>query len=67
MWVVIAMIWGIVASTICIVLPIYETSDLIFSAFRGPKKSAANTSTEESVKSGKETHLELPPAPANKA
>ncbi|GLI71221.1 hypothetical protein VaNZ11_016286 [Volvox africanus] len=67
-WVVLAMIWGIVASVICIVLPIVEASDVILGAFSGkkPRTTKAAASAEESVQGGKDSHLELPPAPPSK-
>ncbi|GIL80103.1 hypothetical protein Vretimale_12924 [Volvox reticuliferus] len=67
-WVIVAMIWGIVASVICIVLPIVEASDVIFGAFsKKARTSKTAASAEESVQGGKDSHLELPPAPPSKA
>ncbi|GIL54634.1 hypothetical protein Vafri_10364 [Volvox africanus] len=68
-WVILAMIWGIVASVVCIVLPIVEASDVIFGACSGkkPRTSKTAASAEESVQGGKDSHLELPPAPPTKS
>ncbi|GLC42948.1 hypothetical protein PLESTB_000288800 [Pleodorina starrii] len=62
-WVIIAMIWGIVASVICIVLPIVEASDVIFAACKGKKRVSKPTLNAEESVQGKAAHLELPPAP----
>jgi hypothetical protein len=57
------MVWGIVASVICIVLPIVEASDVIFAVCKGKKATSKATPTAEESVQGKEAHLELPPAP----
>ncbi|GLC49761.1 hypothetical protein PLESTB_000288700 [Pleodorina starrii] len=62
-WVIIAMIWGIVASVICIVLPIVEASDVIFAACKGNKRGSRPTPNAEESVQGKAAHLELPPVP----
>ncbi|KAG2494461.1 hypothetical protein HYH03_007513 [Edaphochlamys debaryana] len=69
-WIIIAMIWGIVASCICIVLPIWEAQDIIKAMFCGGAKAPskpATLSAEESTHHGKADHLELPPVPATQA
>jgi len=62
-WIIIAMIWGIVASVVCIVLPIYEAMDVIMNVITcsGMKKPST---TDDSV-AAKGDHLELPPAGQN--
>ncbi len=64
-WVIIAMIWGIVAATICIVLPIFEAKDMILMVLSG-KKHSSHSAAEESVQA-KSAHMTLPPAQANRA
>eukprot|EP00198_Chlamydomonas_reinhardtii_P002244 XP_001691580.1 urea active transporter [Chlamydomonas reinhardtii] len=64
MWVVIAMIWGIVASTVCIVLPVFEARHMILMVLSG-KKHIPST-VEESVQA-KNEHMSLPPVQPNRA
>ncbi len=67
-WVIIAMVWGIVASVVCICLPIIEASDIFVAIFSGKKYNVPATSADASAHAeGKGTHLELPPAPAVRA
>ncbi len=40
-WVILAMLWGIVAAAVCIVLPVIEASDVIVAIWHGKKYSAA--------------------------
>ncbi|PNW79617.1 hypothetical protein CHLRE_08g360250v5 [Chlamydomonas reinhardtii] len=47
-WVMIAMIWGIVASAVCIMLPVIEASDLVAAVLRG-KRLASNSSAHSST------------------
>ncbi|KAG2450802.1 hypothetical protein HYH02_004639 [Chlamydomonas schloesseri] len=64
-WVIIAMIWGIVASVVCIVLPIWEAKSMILMVFTG-KKHSSHSAAEESVQA-KSAHMALPPAQASRA
>ncbi len=64
-WVIIAMIWGIVASVVCIVLPIFEAKDMIVMVLTG-KKHSPSAAAEESVQA-KTAHMTLPPVQANRA
>lgn len=67
MWIIIAMIWGIVAASICIVMPIFEASEMILMVLTCGKRmpKAPTTSADASAHTdGKGAHMELPPAPA---
>ncbi|KAG2494462.1 hypothetical protein HYH03_007514 [Edaphochlamys debaryana] len=62
-WVIVAMVWGIVASCICILLPIIEAWDLIVTVMKGGIKAEPKTpssNAEESTHHGKADHLALP-------
>ncbi|GFR49725.1 hypothetical protein Agub_g11881, partial [Astrephomene gubernaculifera] len=39
-WVMVAMVWGIVASAVCIMLPVIEASDLVLAVLRGRRLGA---------------------------
>ncbi|KAG2435987.1 hypothetical protein HYH02_011700 [Chlamydomonas schloesseri] len=66
-WIIIAMIWGIVASVVCIVLPVWEASDVIVNFFRWKSAPAAGGSPTVEESAHKGDHMELPPAPATRA
>lgn len=60
MWVIIAMIWGLVAAAICIIMPIVETAPLIWAVLSCNKTSMAEA--EASV-AGKGEHMPVPDVP----
>ncbi|KAG2496328.1 hypothetical protein HYH03_005559 [Edaphochlamys debaryana] len=68
-WIILAMIWGIVASVICILLPIVEAWDLIVIVFKGGVDAAPKLDADETTHNAtKADHLELPStAPATVA
>ena len=59
------MIWGIVASVVCILMPVYEAMDVIINVLTcsGTKKP----STVDDSVAAKGEHLELPPVQATQA
>lgn len=59
-WVIVAMIWGICAACICILLPIYEAWDVVVAFAQG--KTWEEQTAEEASRHGKA--VDLPPATA---
>ncbi|EFJ41619.1 hypothetical protein VOLCADRAFT_68028, partial [Volvox carteri f. nagariensis] len=58
-WVMVALVWGIVASAVCIMLPVIEASDVVVAVLRGRRLSSISNSSPQH---SKETtaHLDQP-------
>ncbi|GIL80101.1 hypothetical protein Vretifemale_9243 [Volvox reticuliferus] len=59
LWVMVALIWGIVASAVCIMLPVIEASDMVVAVLRGRRVSSLSNSTPQHSKETT-SHIELP-------
>ncbi|GLC42950.1 hypothetical protein PLESTB_000288600 [Pleodorina starrii] len=58
-WVMLAMVWGIVASAVCIMLPVIEASDVVVAVLRGKRLTSLSNSTPPTSKENT-MHVELP-------
>ncbi|PNH09887.1 Urea-proton symporter DUR3 [Tetrabaena socialis] len=55
-WVMIAIVWGIVASAVCIVLPIIEATDVVVAIWNNKRSSS---STTDSVRAAPKTDMHM--------
>jgi hypothetical protein len=62
-WIVIAMMWGICASAVCICLPIYEAREVIYAVCQG-KSFAEQQAEDPSTMPDKEMGVAAPVARA---